>query len=53
MLTGNLDEALRDRMHDRGVADYVVEDSLVGIEYVARLVTRLAHSHEAKNPRRG
>jgi diguanylate cyclase (GGDEF)-like protein len=48
VLTGHLDEALRERMYERGVADYVVKDSLVGIDYVARLVTRLAHSHEAR-----
>jgi diguanylate cyclase (GGDEF)-like protein len=48
VLTDSLDQAHRDRMFERGVADYVVKDSVVGIEYVARLVSRLAHSHEAK-----
>ena len=48
VLAGDLDEAVRDRMFARGVADYVVKDSLVGIEYVARLVSRMAHSHETK-----
>jgi len=48
VLTDRLDQDHRDRMFERGVADYVIRDSLVGIEYVARLVGRLAHSHEAR-----
>ena len=48
VLTGSLDDAKREAMFRRGVADYVVKDSLVGIEYVARLVARLAHSGSTK-----
>jgi diguanylate cyclase (GGDEF)-like protein len=47
VLTGTVDPAKRDAMYRRGVADYVVKDSLVGIDYVARLVSRMAHSQEA------
>jgi DNA-binding response OmpR family regulator len=45
--TGNLDEAVRARLFARGVADYVVKDSRVGIGYIARLVSRMAHSHQS------
>ena len=44
VLTANVDAARRAAMFERGVADYVVKDSLVGIEYVARLVNRLARN---------
>jgi diguanylate cyclase (GGDEF)-like protein len=44
VLTANVDVAKRAAMFERGVADYVVKDSLVGIEYVARLVNRLARN---------
>ena len=48
VLTGNVDASQRDAMFARGVADYVVKDSLVGIDYVARLVNRLAHNGAAR-----
>lgn len=45
VLTGNEEHASRETMFERGVADYVVKDSLVGIDYVARLVKRMAQNH--------
>ena len=49
VLTGNVDAARREAMFARGVADYVVKDSLVGIDdYVARLVNRMAHNGSAR-----
>jgi len=48
VLTGSPDEKKRDAMFARGVADYVVKDSLVGIEYVARLVKRMAFNRHAE-----
>ena len=48
VLTGNVDAAKREAMFARGVADYVVKDSLVGIDYVARLVNRMAHNGSSR-----
>ncbi len=44
VLTGHLDEARRQDMFQRGVADYVVKDSQASIGHVARLVERMARS---------
>lgn len=48
VLTATLDATRRDELFARGVADYVVKDGLGGIEYVARLVDRMAHSRGTK-----
>ncbi|MGD2118076.1 MAG: diguanylate cyclase [Chromatiales bacterium] len=46
VLTGSLDEKIRDRMFQKQVADYVVKRQLSGIEYVVRLTHRIYASRE-------
>lgn len=41
VLTGHVDDSWRTRMFERGVADYVVKESVAGIEYVRRAVARM------------
>lgn len=48
VLTGHLDETRRRQMFDRGVADYVVKDSLASIEHVNRLVERMARTRDVQ-----
>ncbi|MCP5314743.1 MAG: diguanylate cyclase [Chromatiaceae bacterium] len=47
-LTGRIDAQRRDAMFAAGVADYVIKDNMVGIDYVARLVSRLLHNRGTK-----
>jgi diguanylate cyclase (GGDEF)-like protein len=41
VLTAFLDDKRRQRMFERGVADYVLKETLAGIEYVSRAVARM------------
>jgi diguanylate cyclase (GGDEF)-like protein len=41
VLTGFIDEKWRRQMFELGVADYVLKDSLAGIDYVSRAVARM------------
>jgi diguanylate cyclase (GGDEF)-like protein len=48
VLTATDDEQVRERMFESGVADYVVKDSVAGIDYVARQVNRMALNRETE-----
>jgi diguanylate cyclase (GGDEF)-like protein len=48
VLTGFLDDKHRTAMFERGVADYVVKDSMAGIEYVARAVARMYRNRNTR-----
>ena len=48
VLTATVDEKIRDALFRRGVADYVAKDGVLGIQYVTRVVDRMAHSTGVK-----
>ncbi len=48
VLTATVDEDVREALFQRGVADYVTKDNGISIQYVTRLVSRMAHSADIK-----